>query len=137
LTNLKRYYSMLDITFLFNIFLCCILWQAFTETKVSWRSTKQMLCLENEFWVYFYKSPSFMGIVWMCLLVHMKHMESTQMLPILEDLEGVWCIWLHNLYTCRKIKNLQLTSTMFWQLQMHGPHHCLQVVAIVDLGLMT
>jgi hypothetical protein len=24
----------------------------------------------------------------MCLLIHMEHMESTQMIPILEDLEG-------------------------------------------------
>lgn len=71
----------------------------------------------------------------MYLLIHTKHMESTQMLPILED--RVFDVYVYTIFSLVGNKNLQLTSTIFWQLQMHGPHYCLQVVAMVDLCLMT
>jgi hypothetical protein len=57
------------------------------------------------------------------------------MLPILED--RVFDVYVYTIFSLVGNKNLQLTSTIFWQLQMHGPHYCLQVVAMVDLCLMT
>ncbi len=85
---------------------------------------KKMLCLENEFQVYFHKSSCFKVILQMCLLIHMEHiehMESTQMLPILEDLEERLGHIVTHVLHWHENQDLQLASTMIWQLQMHAP----------------